>query len=231
MPAGAYLSIGVVISPRRLEGRRLCLYGGHIATPGHDDRRARARRLVPRVSRAAAAWGMCYALYRGYYALGGTALLPGTPVADGAFRRINAVAAVILGVAAVLPLAALPLWSRRHPRLILLALYWVVAVGCCMHALIDSVERVLSLAGLLQIDYPASVWVSIDRRTADLQDLFLNEPWFLLEGLAFGVLGWLNVRTYRGRRCWTACADAATLVASAVGLLSATGVIGKVILG
>jgi hypothetical protein len=152
-------------------------------------------------------------------------------VPDGPFRRINAAAAVILGVAAVLPLAVLPLWSRRHPRLMLLALYWAVAVGCCMHALIDSVERVLSLAGSLHIDYPASAWASIDRRTADLQDLFLNEPWFLLEGLAFGVLGWLNVRTDRWRRRWTGSAVAATLVASVVGLLSATGVIGKVILG
>jgi hypothetical protein len=45
-------------------------------------------------------------------------------------------------------------------------------VGCSMHALIDIIERVLSLAGLLRIEYPSTVWASIDRRAADLQDLF-----------------------------------------------------------
>jgi hypothetical protein len=74
---------------------------------------------------------------------------------------------------------------------VLLAVCWLVAVGCSMHALIDIVQRVLSLAGLLRIEYPSSVWASIDRHAADLQDLFFNEPWFLIEGLGFGALGWI----------------------------------------
>ena len=85
-------------------------YGRRIAIVVHDARRGQARRLLPRISSAAAAWGLCYPLYRGYYALGGTVLLPGTPVPDGPFRRINAAAAVMLGVAAILPLAVLRLW-------------------------------------------------------------------------------------------------------------------------
>src|SRR6185312_3206321 len=52
-----------------------------------------ARRLVVGLSWAAAAWGLAYAAYRGYYALGGTGFLPGTPVPGGPFRRINAAAA------------------------------------------------------------------------------------------------------------------------------------------
>jgi hypothetical protein len=35
-----------------------------------------------------------------------------------------------------------------------------------MHALVDATQRVFSLAGALQIDYP--LWTSIDRRQADL---------------------------------------------------------------
>jgi len=27
------------------------------------------------------------------------------------------------------------------------------------------------------------VWLSFDRHAADMQDLLLNEPWFLIEGL------------------------------------------------
>jgi hypothetical protein len=70
--------------------------------------------------------------------------------------------------------------------------------GCCTHAFISSIQRVLSLAGLPRIEYSPTVWASIDRRAADLQDLFFNEPWFLVEGLAFGALGWIVLGS--GRR-------------------------------
>jgi hypothetical protein len=183
------------------------------------------------VSVAVAVWGLCYALYRSYYALGGTLLLPGTPADPTQFRRINAAAVVILTVAAVLPVAVLPLWRRPRARAVLLAVWWLVAVGCSMHALIDIIQRVLSLAGLLRIEYPATVWASIDDRTADLQDLFLNEPWFLLEGLGFGALAWIVLGAGRGRRLWVGSAIAATLALTVIGLLSATGVIGRVIIG
>ena len=84
------------------------------------------RRLLTRVSVAAGIWGLCYAAYRGYYAAGGTAFLPGTirPGSEGQFRLINLAAVVVLAVAAVLPVAVLPLWARRGPRLVLLALCW-----------------------------------------------------------------------------------------------------------
>jgi hypothetical protein len=123
-------------------------------------------------------------------ALGGTVLLPGTLADPIQFRLINAAAVAILTIAALLPIAMLPLWRRQRARPVLLAVCWLVAVGCAMHALIDSIERVLSLAGLLRIEYP-TMWASIDRRAADLQDLFFNEPWFLLEGLGFGAIGWI----------------------------------------
>jgi hypothetical protein len=143
------------------------------------------RPLAP-VSVALGAWGLAYALYRGYYAVGGTLLLPGRPADPAQFRLINAVAAVILVIAAALPIAVLPLWRIPRARWVLLAVCWAVAVGCCTHALINSIQRVLSLAGLLRIEYPPMVWAWIDRRAADLQDLFFNEPWFLAEGLGFG---------------------------------------------
>ena len=113
-------------------------------------------RVLARVSVAAGIWGLCYAAYRGCYAAGGTALLPGTirPGSEGQFQLINLAAVVVLAVAAVLPVAMLPLWARRGSRLVLLALCWVVAVGCCMHALIDMAQRVLSLAGLVHILFP-----------------------------------------------------------------------------
>jgi hypothetical protein len=41
---------------------------------------------------------------------------------------------------------------------------------------------VLSLTGVHPTHYPPGLWLSIDRRQADLQDLFFNEPWFFVEG-------------------------------------------------
>jgi hypothetical protein len=138
---------------------------------------------------------------------------------------------MILGIAAALPLVMLPLWRLLEVRPVLLAVCWLVAVGCCMHALIDIIERILSLAGLLTIQYPAAVWASIDHRAADLQDLFFNEPWFLVEGLGFGALGWIVLGPGRPRRLWVGSAITATSVLTVIGLLSATGAIGKVIIG
>jgi hypothetical protein len=91
------------------------------------------------------------------------------------------------------------------------------------------VQRVLSLAGLLTIEYPASFWTSLDTRAADLQDLFLNEPWFLLEGRGFAAIAWLVLGPGRARRRWVGSAPVATGVLTLVGLLSATGVIGEAV--
>jgi hypothetical protein len=133
---------------------------------------------------AACGWALLYAAYRGHYALGGTVGMFGTPVSMSQWLLINAVGAAIILFAAVLPVATLPLWQRRQARSVLLALCWVIAVGCVMHALVMGTARILSLAGVLHMDFP--FFASIDRRESDLQDLLLNEPWFLIEGLLWG---------------------------------------------
>jgi hypothetical protein len=181
---------------------------------------------LTRLSWVAALWAAAYTIYRAYYAFGGTAGLPGQPAAGGTFRLINTVSVVVLLIAAIVPLAMLPLWRVPALRRWLLALCWVVAVGCCMHALIDMIERVMSLTGHLQISYPADVWASVDRRQADLQDLYGNEPWFLIQGLLFAALAWPNLIR---RRWWIGTAAIAVAALTVFGVLSATGAIGKAI--
>lgn len=211
--------------------------GGHLDAPDradHGETGTGTRGTGPPLTRASialAAWGLAYTLYRSYYAAGGTLFLPGVPADPAQFRAINTAGAAILAVAAVLPVAVLPLWSRPRVRPALLALCWVVAVGCSMHALVDSIQRVLSLSGLLAIDYPSGFWASIDTRAADLQALLFNEPWFLIEGLGFGALGWLWMGPGRGRRWWVGTAIVATLALTVIGLASATGMIGRMIVG
>jgi hypothetical protein len=67
------------------------------------------------------------------------------------WRLINAAGAAIILIGAVLPVAAIPLWRRRRARSVLLALCWVIDVGCVMHALVDDAARILSLAGVLHM--------------------------------------------------------------------------------
>jgi hypothetical protein len=178
---------------------------------------------------AACGWALLYASYRLYYALGGTVGMFGTPVSMSQWRLINALGAAIKMIAAVLPVATLPLWQRRQARLVLLALCWVIAVGCVMHALVNGTARILSLAGVLHMDFP--FFASIDRREADLQDLLLNEPWFLVEGLLWGVLGWFGLASVRSRRLWVASGLVATVALTAIGVLSTVGIIGRFIVG
>jgi hypothetical protein len=99
-----------------------------------------------------------------------------------------------------------PDWQRelrRHGQAVRVATCRLVAVFCSTHALVDMTERVRSPTGHLRIDYPSTVRTSVNRRDAALQDLFGNEPWFLLEGLAYAALGWAgsNPGPTRSDRC------------------------------
>lgn len=205
----------------------ICHRGTDAGVPGM----ARGSRRLTLISVAATIWGLCYAAYRGYYAAGGTALLPGTirPSDEGEFQIINLCGTLVIAAIALVPVAALRAWSRPRRRRALLTASWILAVGLCMHATVDMSQRVLSLAGLIDLRYP-SLWASLDKRAADIQDLFGNEPWFLTQGLAFAALAWINLTPGRPRRQWIATALAATAVLTAWGLLAATGAIGKTVI-
>jgi hypothetical protein len=208
-----------------------------VTKEGHKDLSDQAtaathhRQRSIRISVAAGLLALCYAVYRGYYAAGGTALLPGTirPGSEGEFQLINLAGAVIIALIAIVRVIAFPLWSRPRSRRLLLVLCWMLAVGLCMHAIVDMIQRVLSLAGLVDIHY-GRLWASVDHRAADLQDLFGNEMWFLVQGLAFAALAWVNLAPGRQRNRWLATAVAAIAVLTLWGLLSGTGIIGRAII-
>lgn len=178
----------------------------------------------------AGGWALLYALYRGYYALGGTFGMFGTPVSQSQWQLINAIGAAVILCAAVLPVATMQLWHNPRARVVLLTIGWVIAVGCVMHGLIDDITRLLSIAGVLHMEFPFFVPGSVDRRASDLQDLFLNEPWFLGEGLLWGALCWVHLTSARARRWWLASALAAVVALTVIGLLSSTGIIGQFII-
>jgi hypothetical protein len=176
-----------------------------------------------------AGWALWYAIYRAYYGFGGRVGMFGTPVSEAQWRGINlAGAALLLGVA-VLPVAVLPLWRVPRFRPVLLVLCWLLAVGFIMHAVIDDIERILSLTGVLHLDYP--LFTRVNRRVADLQDLLFNESWFLVEGVLWGILGWIPLRRSSARWWWIGGGLAAVAVLTCIGLLSMFGVIGKFVIG
>jgi hypothetical protein len=181
------------------------------------------------VSLVTSGCGVLYALYRGYYGLGGTVGMFGRPASQAQWRTINLAGAALVLVLALLPAAALPLWRRPHLRPVLLAVCWVLAVGFTMHGLVDDVQRVLSLAGALRIDYP--FFATVNRHAADIQDLAFNETWFIGEGFLWGTLAWIGLGRSSARRWWTGTALAAIAVLASIGLLSAFGIIGKFIVG
>ena len=181
-------------------------------------------------SRLAAIWAFGYGVYRWYYALGGTVGKLGTPLSHEDWIRINVTAGVLLFGAAVLPILILRAWRNLRGQPFLLAICWIIAVGCCSHALISIPQRLASLAGVLTIEYP--FWLSIDRRMADLQALFLNEPWFLVKGLLWVAIAWAGaLQDSRWKKWWIGSAVGATVVLTVIGVLSAFGVIGRWVVG
>jgi hypothetical protein len=186
--------------------------------------------MLPWASRATAAWALGYALYRAYYAVGGTWGMFGIPAPEVHWRFINGVGAAILLAVAMTALATPLAWRRLALRTFVLVVCWLMTVGFVMHAIVDMTQRVLSLSGLLTMDFP--LWLSRNTRESDLQDLLFNEPWFLIEGLLWGAIAWsAGLSRAPRRRWWVATALMAILALTGVGLLSATGVIGKFIVG
>jgi hypothetical protein len=158
-----------------------------------------------RLAVAVALWSFAYAAYRAYYALGGEFGMIGEPISRELFRSVNAIGAAIILVAGIVPIAA---------------------VGCCMHALVDMTLRVFSLTGVHPTQLPTTFWRSFDRHASDVQDLLLNEPWFLIEGLLWGALGVAIVQASR-RRLWKLSAVTASLLLTIVGVLSGLDIIGS----
>lgn len=183
--------------------------------------------LSRKVVLALVLWTLPYACYRAYYAAGGDFGMVGQPASIAQFRNINAVGAAVILVAAIVPPIAMRV---RILRRAMPALGWIGAVGCCMHALVDWTLRAFSLTGVHPTQLPASLWRSFDRRAADLQDLLLNEPWFFVDGLLWGILA-VPLVTASRRRPWIVSAVVCCLLLSVVGILSGIGVIGSFYFG
>jgi hypothetical protein len=165
------------------------------------------------------AWSLLYMLPHLYWALGGDALLfmvKQSAAEMDNWHGINWAASVVLTGAALLGPALI--WSTARPRLRAATLAMCVAGAAIAgsHGAFGIVYRVLNVAGLTDIDGTA---FDASRHDWALWDLFVFEPWFLVEGVLFIAAGAAVLTTTQARGRWTAGCLAATGIATLTGLL------------
>lgn len=165
------------------------------------------------------AWSVAYVLPHLYWALGGEAFL--FTVKESAaemddWKAINWAASVVLTGAALLGPALVV--SASHPRLrrVTLAACAGGAAIATSHGAFGILYRALNVTGVTDVegaefDASSHEWV--------LWDLFVFEPWFLIEGLLFIAAGAAALKTARGRRRWVTGCLAAAGLATMTGLL------------
>jgi hypothetical protein len=173
---------------------------------------------VRAASLALLAWSMLYALIHLYWGLGGDyglfALKPSAPEED-IWIAANLFAFGLIAFAGGLGFALER--ARRLPaRAVLLA---IVAAGSAIatsHGVYGIAFRAAQVAGLSSIE---GAGFSIDDHGWALWDMLAIEPWFLVEGLLLGVVGYLNMRSTAGRDRWLLAVSGLGLIALLTGVL------------
>lgn len=151
---------------------------------------------------ALCAWSVLYVLPHLYWAVGGdlgfSALKP-SATAQESWQAINAVASVILLLPVAIGLALARGQSHRLTRALLLTACLGGASIAVSHGVYGIVYRILNIAGVVDIDgrgfttaqHPWVLW-----------DLFVFEPWFLIEGVLLATVGWASMSGSEPRRRW-----------------------------
>lgn len=165
-------------------------------------------------------WSIAYMLPHLYWALDGTvglSLLKPSVSESPDLQLINWIASVILTAAGFLGVAVIYLKQRGFLRWILLS---IVLAGCSIsasHGVYGVIYRILQITGVIELD---SGSFNLKEHTYVLWDLVLFEPWFIIEGILLGVLGWCYVNKPRSRRIWLTCC----IIGISIGLI--TGLLG-----
>jgi hypothetical protein len=139
-------------------------------------------------------WALAYIPIHIYWALGGSAAFLGLVRTNADFQIANWGASVVLLGAGLTAFALVRPWGRLLPRWGLLGAAWIGAVAGSLHAVAFSVVAVLRLTGALSMPGYTDVL-----RGADLWNLAVFEPWFLIMGVLLAVAAIQNVRLFGGQ--------------------------------
>ncbi|WNQ14179.1 DUF3995 domain-containing protein [Paenibacillus aurantius] len=133
------------------------------------------------------------------------------------FESINGIASVFLTVAGIIGLAFIYGNKGKATRYVLL---FLALAGCSLsasHGIFGILYRILQMSGRIGLE---SGTFTLREDTYVLWDLVLFEPWFLVEGLLLGLVGWYFLKEARSRKIWLA----ACLLGVGIGLV--TGLMG-----
>jgi len=164
-------------------------------------------------------WSVAYMLPHLYWALGGTiglSMLKPSVLALPEWKMINWVASVSLTAAGFLGLAFMYHRKRGFLSWLLLAIAWA---GCSLstsHGIYGIIDRILQIAGVAELE---SGPFNLDEHAYVLWDLLLFEPWFTIEGLLLGTVGWWYLDTPHDRRRWLIACMIGILIGLLTGLL------------
>jgi len=106
--------------------------------------------------------------------------------------------------------------DQRLLRWPLLTIAWAGAVLSVAHGVYGIVDRTLIVTGVTLVESRHFV---LEQDAWVLWDLLVFEPWFLIEGLLFGLVGWAVLPQARDRRRWIWLSALGVLAALAAALL------------
>ncbi|HJV31278.1 MAG TPA: DUF3995 domain-containing protein [Bacillales bacterium] len=142
-------------------------------------------------------WSIAYMIPHLYWGLGGRIglnLFAPSVLVLPQIKLINLVASVFLTAAGFLGLAFIFLKRKKFLSAFLLT---IALIGCSIstsHGIYGIVYRILQISGVVKLNL-----VSLN----DVRwDLFLFEPWFLIEGILLGFVGGFYLEKPRHRRIW-----------------------------
>lgn len=164
-------------------------------------------------------WSIGYMLPHLYWALGGTggqALLRPSILELPQWELINWVASAFLTAAGCVGLALIYLRKRGFLGWSLLA---IALAGCSVaasHGIYGIVNRILQIAGVAALE---SAPFNMGEHAYVVWDLLLFEPWFLIEGILFGLVGWYALAQPRQRQIWLMLCVVGVIIGLVTGLL------------
>lgn len=166
-------------------------------------------------------WSIAYMLPHLYWAAGGTGgmsllKLKTSVIEMEQFKYINWVASVILTLAGLLGLAFVYIRKPKMTRMILLGIAWAGCSVAASHGIYGIIYRILEILNVIELENGP---FEPQKHSYVLTDLFLFEPWFLIEGILLGIAGWFYIAKQGGRRTWLMLCTLGIIIGLVTGLL------------